>query len=84
MPGITAIPPPHNSTPRLPHFSLGDPLWEVPSGRWEVVFYSVRFTLPALCHWPWRRSQKNKTSFEDIGVLSLAGLAVTGTVTYHL
>ena len=35
--------------------------------------------LLALCLWPWRRSQKNKTSFEDIGVLSLAGLTKTGT-----
>ena len=59
-------------------------LWEVLSGRWEVVFYLVRFALLALRLWPWRRSQKNKTSFEDIGVLSFAGLAVTGSVVHRL
>ena len=74
----------HDSTLRLPHSPLGGPLWEVPSGRWEVVFYLVRFALLALRFWPWRHSQKNKTSFEDIGVLSFAGLTVTGTVTHRL
>ena len=64
--------------------SLYDSLWEVLSGRWEVVFYSVQFTLLALRLWPWRRSQKNKTSFEDIGVLLFAGLAETGTVAHCL
>ena len=84
----------HDSTPRLPHFHATlwevpfgrsyDSLWEVLSGRWEVVFYSVRFALLALRLWPWRRSQKNKTSFEDIGVLSFAGLTETGTVAHRL
>ena len=84
----------HDSTPCLPHFHATpwevpfgrsyDSLWKVLSGRWEVVFYSVRFVLLALHLWPWRCSQKNKTSFEDIGVLSLAGLAVTGTVAHRL
>ena len=60
-----------------------DSLWEVLSGRWEVVFYLVRFALLALHLWPWRRSQKNKTSFEDIGVLSFAELAVTRTVVHR-
>ena len=84
----------HDSTSRLPHFHTTlwevpfrrsyDSLWEVLSGRWEVVFYSVRFALLALRLWPWRRSQKNRTSFEDISVLSFAGLAVTGTVAHCL
>ena len=48
----------HNSTPRLPHFHTTlwevpfgrsyNSLWEVLSGRWEVVFYLVRFALLAL------------------------------------
>ena len=95
MPGITAIPPPSRlyalSSPLPPTLwevpfgrSLYNSLWEVLSGRWEVVFYSVRFILLALRLWPWRHSQKNKTSFEDIGILSFAGLAVTGTVVHCL
>ena len=95
MPGITAIPPPSRLYAHLPLFhttlwevpfgrSLYDSLWEVLSGRWEVVFYSVQFALLALRLWPWRRSQKNKTSFEDISVLSFAGLAETGTVAHRL
>ena len=56
----------------------------LPSGRWEVVFYSVWFTLLALHLWPWRRSQKNKISFEDISILSFAGLAITRTTNLCL
>ena len=84
----------HDFTPRLPLFHTtlwevpfgrsNDSLWGVLSGRWEVIFYSVRFALLALRLWPWRRSQKNKTSFEDIGVLSFAGLTETGTVVHCL
>ena len=84
----------HDSTSHLPHFHATlwevpfgrsyDSLWEVLSGRWEVVFYSVRFTLLALRLWPWRCSQKNKTSFEDICVLSFAGLTETGTIAHRL
>ena len=40
--------------------------------------------LLALRLWPWRRSQKNKTSFEDISVLSFARLAVMQTITLCL
>ena len=63
MPGITAIPPPsqlYTPSSSLPfgRSPLGGPLWEVPSGRWEVVFYLVRFALLTLCLWPWRCSQK--------------------------
>ena len=56
----------------------------LPSGRWEVVFYLVQLTLLALYFWPWRHSQKNETSFEDIGALSFAGLAVTQTIVLCL
>ena len=83
-PGLPPSPHHYNSMPCLPHFPLGGPLWEVPSGRWEVVFYSVWFALLTLCLWPWRHSQKNKTSFEDISILLLAGLAVTQTITLCL
>ena len=75
MPRITAIP----SSSQLYATSSS-----LPSGRWEVVFYSVWFALLALHLWPWRCSQKNKTSFEDINILSFAGLAMTRTVVLRL
>ena len=84
MPRITAIPHHHDSMLCLPCFSLGGPLWEVPSGRWEVVFYLVWFTLLTLHLWPWRHTQKNKTSFEDISLLSFAGLAMMWTAVLCL
>ena len=85
----------HDSTPIFPssslpsgRYPLGGPL-KTPSGRSSLGggrSSSIRsgLLLLALRLWPWRRSQKNKTSFEDIGVLSFAGLAVTGTVAYCL
>ena len=64
-------------------------LWEVPFGRSPLGgerLSSIQsgLLLLALCLWPWRHSQKNKTSFEDIGVLSFARLAVTRTIVLCL
>ena len=66
------LPPPlhhHNSIPRLPHSPLG--------GERESSICLVQFAFPhpsllALGTFP-----KNKTSFEDIGILPFAGLTVT-------
>ena len=45
-PGIPPSLHHHNSILCLPCSPLGGPLWEVPSGRWEVVFYLVWFVFP--------------------------------------
>ena len=65
----------HNSMPCLPRSPLG-------GGRLSSIWSSS--LLLVLCLWPWRHSQKNKTSFEDISVLLFAGLTVTGTVALCL
>ena len=73
--GLPPSPYHHNSTPCLPCSPLGGGrLSSIRSGSLLLV----------LCLWPWRHSQKNKTSFEDISVLSFAGLTVTRTVALCL
>ena len=77
MPGL----PPSPSPPRL-YATSSSPLQ---SRRWEGVLYSVRFAFPrpsslALGTFP----EEQDFSLKIAGVLSLAGLAVTGTVDFRL
>ena len=77
MPGL----PPSPSPPRLYTTSSS----RLQSRRWEGVLYSVRFAFPrpsslALGTFP----EEQDFSLKFAGVLSLAGLAATGTVDFRL
>ena len=77
MPGL----PPSPSPPRLYATSSS----RLQTRRWEGVLYSVRFAFPrpsslALGTFP----EEQDFSLKFAGVLSLAGLAVTGTVDFRL